>query len=291
VRLGGTRRLRSALAGLLRLQGIRGRRLERGPLRIRYWEGGSGSPLIFLHGLGASALWQWHPQLRHFARNHRVLAPDLLFFGDSVGESTSPDLDQQVDAILEWMDACGIPCADWVGLSYGGFVAARLAERAPERVRGLVLVASPIQCMRDADVEGMRQRLQVKALRDVFLPAEPAGVRRLIDLAWTRPPWVPECALEDAWRTLFQDHVHEKEHLLTDLLGRVGEPMNLPGQILSRTALVWGEEDVVFPRELAQRCQKALGDVPLHWMKASAHAPQLERPMEFNRLVERSLKT
>jgi len=276
---------------LLRLQGIRGRSLERGPLRIRYWEGGAGSPLIFLHGLGASALWQWHPQLRHFARNHRVFAPDLLFFGGSVGESSSPDLDQQVSAILEWMDACGISCADWVGLSYGGFVAARLAERAPDRVRGLVLVASPIQCMRDEDVEGMRQRLQVKALREVFLPSDPAGVRRLIELAWARPPWIPECALEDAWRTLFQKHVHEKEQLLTDLLDRVGEPMDLPKPILSRTALVWGEEDVVFPGELAERCQKALGDVSLHWMKAAAHAPQLERPMEFNRLVERSLKT
>lgn len=107
-----------------------------GDLRVGRWAG-VGTPVLAVHGVTA---------------NHRswplvadrvgapVLAPDLRGRGRS-GDLPGPaGMDAHVEDLVAVLDAAGVDRAVLVGHSMGGFVVAALAEAAPERVAGVVLV-------------------------------------------------------------------------------------------------------------------------------------------------------
>lgn len=50
--------------------------------RIRYWEAGQGEPLLLIHGFPTAA-WDWHYLWQPLAERYRVIACDMLGFGDS----------------------------------------------------------------------------------------------------------------------------------------------------------------------------------------------------------------
>ncbi|MGE8496310.1 MAG: alpha/beta fold hydrolase [Pseudomonas sp.] len=50
--------------------------------RIRYWEAGAGEPLLLIHGF-PTASWDWHYLWQPLAERYRVIACDMLGFGDS----------------------------------------------------------------------------------------------------------------------------------------------------------------------------------------------------------------
>lgn len=66
--------------------------------RLHYVAGGSGSPVVFVHGFGST--WKmWEPAMKEFAPRHRVIAIDLPGLGQS-GPSTTGYSSEQVSAIL-----------------------------------------------------------------------------------------------------------------------------------------------------------------------------------------------
>ena len=111
-----------------------------GKLQIKVMEGGSGDPLVYLHGAGG--LPGWTPYLDRLAREFRVYAP----YHPGVGASTGLEhLDDLWDLVLfyeELADALGLGQFSLVGHSYGGMLAAELAAQCPSRVRRLALIAS-----------------------------------------------------------------------------------------------------------------------------------------------------
>jgi len=70
--------------------------------RVNYVEIGTGSPLVFVHGL--AGCWQnWLENIPHFANSHRVIALDLAGFGESElphEDISIPGYGRFVDAFL-----------------------------------------------------------------------------------------------------------------------------------------------------------------------------------------------
>ena len=82
--------------------------------RIRYAERpgmGAGLPVLLIHGFGANGLASWKAPMLDLVRDHRVLVPDLLWFGDSVSGRT-PSLDAQADALQALLAARGVDFLD-----------------------------------------------------------------------------------------------------------------------------------------------------------------------------------
>lgn len=106
-------------------------------VRLWYEEAGSGPPLVLLHGLGGSSA-DWEAQISEFARDHRVIAPDLRGYG--VSERRGPYSVAQFAAdVFALLDGLGIGSCTLIGHSMGGAVAMQMALDGPRRVERLVL--------------------------------------------------------------------------------------------------------------------------------------------------------
>jgi len=108
--------------------------------RCRVLEGGSGMPVVFLHGAGG--LLADNPFLDRLAARYHVFAPELPGYGESTGEELLEDM---LDFTLHGWDvvaALGLARPHLVGHSMGGMIAAEMAAVAPHDLDRLVLVAA-----------------------------------------------------------------------------------------------------------------------------------------------------
>ena len=110
---------------------------------VAYEEQGTGSPLLLLHA-NASAHFHFDDIVPELARSYRTIAVDW----PGCGESAAPNPPQTATAMLmadvleDVVAGLKLPPAILLGHSVGGYAAARLAIRHPERVRALLLVDS-----------------------------------------------------------------------------------------------------------------------------------------------------
>lgn len=104
----------------------------------RWIEGGSGTPIVLVHGIPTSpALWRHVlPLLRG-----RAMALEMIGYGSSIpaGEGRDISLSAQADHLLRWLDALELQRVVLAGHDLGGGVAQIVAARAPGRCIGLML--------------------------------------------------------------------------------------------------------------------------------------------------------
>ena len=103
----------------------------------------NGSPVVFLHGLGARRQ-DWMAILPAFAVGHHVFAPDLRGHGDSGRVPGGYRFSQYADDIVPFLrDVVSEPAA-LVGHSLGGVIATVIAADHPELVSTVVAVDPPL---------------------------------------------------------------------------------------------------------------------------------------------------
>ncbi len=109
--------------------------------RIAWYERGRGTPLVMLTGTG-STMSEWDPALvRLLARDHRLILFDYPGVGMS-GSWQGRSFESLATATAGLMSAIGLPRAEVLGWSMGGFVAQRLAIAHAGRVADLVLAGT-----------------------------------------------------------------------------------------------------------------------------------------------------
>ena len=256
-------------------------------LAIIVASGGSGPPLLFIHGL--AGLWQnWLLNIPAFMDTHRVVAPDLPGFGRSPmpsGEISIRGYAKTVDALC---GALGVDGPVVVGNSMGGFVAAELAISFPTRVEKLVLVSAAglsIEYLRREPLlaaariwaavaarTGARSKEVVRRprLRRLFLQLVFRYPERLSkELAWEqiqgadKPGFMP--ALDALTSYSFRDR-----------LSRIEVP----------TLIVWGRNDMLVPVADAERFERLIGaNAHKVIFEDTGHVAMLERPNRFNALL------
>ena len=236
-------------------------------------QGGSGEPLLFLHGAGGLHEGQYLDQL---AERFTVYAPSHPGFGASEGLE---HIDDVIDLALyyhDFMDELGIESAHLVGHSMGGMLAAELAALCSHRVRRLVL-ANPVGLWRDDDpvldffVLGPDQLLPY-----IVHDPESQAVKEMVAL--------PES----------QDDLIEMMYQRVQSLSSAGKflwPIPDRGlkrrihRITSPTLIVWGESDRLVPPSYAEDFRSSIADSRVVIMKECAHMPMFEKRDEFVSLV------
>lgn len=152
--------------------------------------------LVMIHGYGGSALWQFLGQVGPLSRAFNVHLPDLLFFGKSHTKWAERSDIFQAKCLAEGMRRLGVNRYSLYGISYGGFVAYRLAEMRPEEVAKVVIVSSAIIWTED-----QKRDLLIRNGRDaleILLPETPSDLRLLVSLSTYKSDpfkWVPDFIL------------------------------------------------------------------------------------------------
>jgi pimeloyl-ACP methyl ester carboxylesterase len=120
------------------------RALDVGGRAVAVAETGSGAPLVYLHGFadihGSSS--DWLPFHRALAAKVRVVAPAHPGCGVSEENEEIDTIEDVVFHYLQLLDALEIGAFHLAGASIGGWIAAELAIRLPERVRSLALIGA-----------------------------------------------------------------------------------------------------------------------------------------------------
>jgi pimeloyl-ACP methyl ester carboxylesterase len=246
---------------------------------IHLYVGGSGPPVVLLHGLGGSAA-NWVQVFPGLVVRHRVIAIDLPGHGGSAAPPRGTGVDGFAAAVAAALEAERVGPAVVAGHSFGGHVAVRLALQHPELVSGLLLVAA-------AGVSTSRRT----ARRYVTLVTRLRPARRVQPLArrfGTRPgfrravlaPWFvsdAEALTQAAVRGLFRD---TREHRGVDVAGAAMTRDDLRREIagVDRPAIVlWGARDLQLPVEDGIELARRLG-APLRIVADCGHLVPAERP-------------
>lgn len=104
-------------------------------------EGGSGDPIIFVHGVVTTSNI-FPSYVRAYSPAYRGIAVDLRGYGDSQKPATGFTIARFSKDLIALADALHIQKPVWVGVSMGGMILQRLALDYPDRVRALVLVST-----------------------------------------------------------------------------------------------------------------------------------------------------
>ncbi len=110
-------------------------------VRIAYEVGGSGPPLVLVHGLGY-ARWGWEPVAEALAEDFTVVLLDNRGMGASDIPRGPYSARQMAEDVVAVLDAAGIDRGHLIGTSLGGMIAQEVALRWPERVDRLVLACT-----------------------------------------------------------------------------------------------------------------------------------------------------
>ena len=121
--------------------GLEGRFADVKGVRMRYFVGGDGPPLVLVHGLGGAAS-NWTELVPLLLAHHRLLVPDLPGHGGSTALPAVSGLEPFADRVAAVAQREDMLPAPVVGHSLGGLVVLRWALRRPADVSALVLAGS-----------------------------------------------------------------------------------------------------------------------------------------------------
>ena len=235
---------------------------------LELYDQGKGDPLLFLHS--AQGFDPRHEISAMLASRRRLVAPSHPGFG----KSTLPDWLDSVDDIayvyLELMDELKLRSVDLVGCSIGGWIAAEMATKAPERFRSLVLVG-PVGVK-----TGTTDRLDIPDIFampqdkvDQLLFADPAKMKmdpsKMTDDEIAIRVRNRETLALIAW----EPWMHNPK--LPHRLQRAAMP----------TLLIRGEKDGLVSAPYLERYSKLFPRARLQTIAGAGHAPQAEQPRAF----------
>ncbi|WP_437995223.1 alpha/beta hydrolase [Sorangium sp. So ce185] len=217
-------------------------------------------PLVCVHGAMASSA-HLLPELGPLLTRFRVYAVDVI--GQSV-KSADVRVPVEGPAYAEWLtdvlDALGLPRAHLLGVSWGGFVALRMAEVAPARIDRLVLIV-PGGVVSGPVWQGLTRVAIPMALYRAF-PSEDRLARLVSGLFTTQ---------DTMWGPYFGDAV--RSYRLDMRIPPLATPEALAG--FTRPALVFGaDDDVSFPgAKLLARAKVLLPRAETELLEGCRHSP------------------
>ncbi len=241
--------------------------------------GGSGHPIVLLHGPGESAVnWRW--VIPDLVEDHRVVAPDLPAHGSSDTGDTPLDPAGVVAWLGELLErTCETP-PTLVGHVLGGAIAARYAVDHSDRLRRLVLV--------DSLGLGRFRPSPAFALRFLGFQARPNEA--------TYERFMRQCAFDldtlrddmgDDWDAFEAYNLALARSPKAKAAGRLFRAAGVPripagdlDRIEAPTTLVWGRHDKALRLKIAERASSRHG-WPLHVIDDSADDPPRDQPAAF----------
>ncbi|XP_010419167.1 PREDICTED: monoacylglycerol lipase ABHD6-like [Camelina sativa] len=269
--------------------------LNDGETTLHFWISGhrkiNRPNLLMLHGYGANSKWQFITQVTDLSRSFNLFIPDLVFFGRSYSRNTDRSVEFQARSIVGGLKRLGCGGGKDGGdlsvysISYGGFVAYRIAKIWPEMVERLVIVSSGVGFTQQQKVTEMKKHGGY--VSEILVPSSPRDLRLLVRVSMNTGlrflDWVPDFILSQFISVMYETNREELLDLAKNLLEREEEPEFFA--ISQKTLIVWGDKDQVFPLEHGRRLHRNLPNSSLEVLKEIGHGVNIEAPTTLNNLI------
>lgn len=248
--------------------------------RIAYTDTGEGTPLLLIHGIPTNR-FLWRKVIQNLARHYRVIAPDMLNYG----ESAMPiDADVSVNAqariMIRLMDSLDIESAHVVSHDIGGAVSQIMAVNHPQRVGKHVLIDSvcfdswPIPEFETLLEPGVEEKMSVEDLVDSMNQMMPKGVydSTIVDQEM-KDCYITQWSTEKGKAALFRNMRRLNKEYTQAIAGEVA-------QCQHDTLVLWGEHDNFQKTGYASQLVDLLPNARLIWIAQAGHWVIDEKPGE-----------
>jgi len=236
--------------------------------KFKYIEEGSGEPILFLHGL-FGGLSNFTSLITHYRTTHRVVVPMLPLLEMDLLHTSVSGLQKFVNRFIEFR---GYQDVHLMGNSLGGHVALLHTLKNPARIKSLILTGSSglfENGMGDTyPKRGDKEYIRNKTALTFYDPAmaTDALVNEVFEITNNRMKVIKIIALAKS-----------------AIRNNLGEELN---QIKQPTCLIWGNNDTITPPFVAKEFHKLIPNSELHFIDKCGHAPMMEVPVEFNKLLD-----
>lgn len=236
--------------------------------KFRFLEEGEGEPLILLHGL-FGALSNFDDLVTHFRKQYKVIVPLLPLFDLDIFHTTVGGLEKYVQRFIEVREYNNIHL---LGNSLGGHVALLHALRHPERIKSLILTGS--------------SGLFENGMGDTYPKrGDYEYIRKKTELTF----YDPAMATKELVDEVFEITNNRLKVIKIIALAKSAIRNNLGeeiSQIQQPTLLIWGNNDTITPPFVAKEFNRLIPNSELYFIDKCGHAPMMEVPSEFNKILE-----
>jgi 2-hydroxy-6-oxonona-2,4-dienedioate hydrolase len=240
--------------------------------RFRYCEEGEGPVVLLLHGL-FGALSNFTELIDFFKKDYKVSIPLLPLYTLEVPET---NLEGMVAYVQEFVAHKGYEKVNIVGNSLGGHVGLVYAFNNLDKVSTLTLTGSSglfenslgDSYPRKSDYEYIRKKTETT----FYDPA--VATKELVDEVYE---------ITNNRTKAIRIVVMAKSAMRHNVREELSK-LNMP------VLLIWGAADIITPPFVGEEFKKLIADSELHILEKCGHAPMMELPQDFNRILADFLK-
>jgi 2-hydroxy-6-oxonona-2,4-dienedioate hydrolase len=230
--------------------------------------GGDGTPIVLLHGL-FGALSNFESLVDHFSHKHNVVIPILPIYEMPIFQVSVSGL---VEFLEKFVEHKGYDKVHLLGNSLGGHVGLLYAIGNPEHIASITLTGSSglyESAFGSAfPKRGDYEYIKTKTAATFYDPA--TASKELVDEVFS--------IVNDRGKAIRVVATAKSavRHNLGDKLHKIKAP----------TLLIWGMHDIVTPPFVGEKFHELIEDSRLHMLDQCGHAPMMEKPEEFNVLLD-----
>lgn len=235
--------------------------------KFKYIEEGQGEPLILLHGL-FGALSNFKDLIEYFRHHYKVVVPMLPLFDLDLLHTSVGGLQKFVHKFVE---AKGYDGIHLLGNSLGGHVALVHVLKHPEKIKSLILTGS--------------SGLFENGMGDTYPKrGDYEYIRKKTELTFYDPATATKELVDEVYGIVNNRLKAIKIIALAKsaIRNNLGDELQ---QIKQTTLLIWGNNDTITPPFVAKEFNKLIPNSELHFIDKCGHAPMMEVPEEFNKIL------
>lgn len=235
--------------------------------KFNFIEVGEGEPLMLLHGL-FGALSNFEPLIEYFKIRNKVIVPMLPLLEMDLLHTSVGGLQKFVQKFIEHRNYNNIHL---LGNSLGGHVALVYILNHPEKVKSLILTGS--------------SGLFENGMGDTY---PKRGDKEYIRNKTALTFYDPSMATDELVDEVFEITNNRLKVIKIITLAKSAIRNNLGeelSQIQQPTCLIWGNNDTITPPFVGKEFNKLIPNSELHLVDKCGHAPMMEVPVEFNKIL------
>jgi pimeloyl-ACP methyl ester carboxylesterase len=236
--------------------------------KFKYIDEGQGEIIVLLHGL-FGALSNWRSVIDYFSPRYRIVIPLMPIYEMPILSTSAEGL---ADFINEFIKYKGFGKVALLGNSLGGHVALIYTKKHLEMVKCLALTGS--------------SGLYENAMGGSFPKrGDYEYIKKKVEYTF----YAPETATKELVDEVYSITNDRNKILRILSMAKSAIRHNMRKDIPKftiPTCLIWGLNDKVTPPEVGEEFHTLFPDSELHFLDKCGHAPMMEQPEAFNKILD-----